>query len=1155
MEWVQPADRGSPITGYHLTRSSSDGSGSATGAGLETSINFTSLAAGTEHWVSVQARNANGRGEVSHFTFFRTPVADPGDELAVIVTPTLTTTEGSGTVTVSAYTTGGADGSKTHQWTSDGGVGTFTDSAASTTTWTAPAATSTVQYAVLRLTVTDTDSNTVSGSMIVSVPAAPGTSVPPLTEPAARIGYVVEDMLAQPWRTDPSMTVGQAFPWLRETWDYATHAGAYEDLEYDFTVGVGGTTPHTINGCYFDDPDDPGPLVPCDSYGLYVPESRMTDEYVTGPHKWSLQGTLVHEMAHIFTMSSRVSADGAAASRPDLNAIAMMYFFIEHRCTAGPYFELIADAFELSVYPTAVTGYWRPCGLDDDHGESFDIVSSILAGEYPQWFVDRYGLDGGGFALRRFWSDTRTTYDFVDPLFPQFLQWQLRGAFGSGYCDWNAAKGSARGWNDVTNPWSFQDVDDSGCFGAEGWWDALTPQQRTLALFGDTPTAAQAASAGESYGAIHPDIKRFVNEAASELYGYGKFSSIAAWWNDLSCRLKRVAAGDGNDDDASIYCANYRSIGEPGETSTQRSRVDTLAAFLAGGFAPEITSGGPFTVDEATTAVATLTAVDGDTAAGDLQWSKTGGTDADEFNLSTDGALALVTAKDFENPDDANTDGSYEVTVQVSDGTSTDTADLVVTLDNVIEFEGVEVPEYVPDAPLVTTAPIDVPSAPLVTIAPGGAVTEGEVTTFKLIRTTGVNLTLTSALTVRVGVTAVGSTLSGSTPATVSFEPGSTTATLEVATLDDTVIDDSAAVTVLVLGSTADPPVYLTGAANAATVAVDDNDVAAFNVPPTPTKVAEGGSVRAVVETVNITFAEPQTLTLALGGTATPVEDFTVTAGSGEDLSSSQRLVLPAGARSANFTIRAGTDSEQDSDETIEISISHNASRIGAVTVTITETDALPVIGAGGAAGVEIKGAAYAAAGAEVVFDADVSDGAPISALSWTVSGPGGFTATSSAPRFAFAASAGGAYTVSVVVDDVAERTLTSSVTLTVLGDIADNQFADEIVWLAEAGITRDCADHSYCPNRPVTRAEMASLLARALDLQSPRQRAGFDDVDPESVHAADIEALFAAQITTGCNQQPLQYCPNRPVTRAQMAAFLYRARDLISAVDLGAVR
>nr|MCQ3807487.1 S-layer homology domain-containing protein [Acidimicrobiia bacterium] len=58
-------------------------------------------------------------------------------------------------------------------------------------------------------------------------------------------------------------------------------------------------------------------------------------------------------------------------------------------------------------------------------------------------------------------------------------------------------------------------------------------------------------------------------------------------------------------------------------------------------------------------------------------------------------------------------------------------------------------------------------------------------------------------------------------------------------------------------------------------------------------------------------------------------------------------------------------------------------------------------------------------------------------------------------------------------------------------------------------------------------------------------QPAGFTDVDATSTHAANIDALYAAGITVGCNSDPLQYCPDDPVTRAEMATFLVRALDL----------
>ena len=111
--------------------------------------------------------------------------------------------------------------------------------------------------------------------------------------------------------------------------------------------------------------------------------------------------------------------------------------------------------------------------------------------------------------------------------------------------------------------------------------------------------------------------------------------------------------------------------------------------------APEITSPGPFVVAEGSTSVATLTASDADTDVGDLVWSKAGGADAAAVTLSESGVLAFGAAKDYEEPDDSDTDGTYEVTVQVSDGANDVTADLVVTLDNVIELEATEGPSAV----------------------------------------------------------------------------------------------------------------------------------------------------------------------------------------------------------------------------------------------------------------------------------------------------------------------------------------------------------------------------------------------------------------------------------------------------------------------------
>ena len=103
--------------------------------------------------------------------------------------------------------------------------------------------------------------------------------------------------------------------------------------------------------------------------------------------------------------------------------------------------------------------------------------------------------------------------------------------------------------------------------------------------------------------------------------------------------------------------------------------------------APAVSTASPIVVAENQTAVATLTATDADTAAEALAWSlpegESGGTDAAQFTLSAEGALAFRAAKDFEAPDDANADGDYEVTVRVTDGTNAVDTALVVRLADV----------------------------------------------------------------------------------------------------------------------------------------------------------------------------------------------------------------------------------------------------------------------------------------------------------------------------------------------------------------------------------------------------------------------------------------------------------------------------------------
>ncbi len=96
-------------------------------------------------------------------------------------------------------------------------------------------------------------------------------------------------------------------------------------------------------------------------------------------------------------------------------------------------------------------------------------------------------------------------------------------------------------------------------------------------------------------------------------------------------------------------------------------------------------------------------------------------------------------------------------------------------------------------------------------------------------------------------------------------------------------------------------------------------------------------------------------------------------------------------------------------------------------------------------------------------------------------------------------------------------------------------------------GVTAGCADGGYCPEDPVTRAQMAVFLLKsrfgAAHVPPPCTGAVFSDV-----HCAGgpfdpwIEELAGLQITGGCGGG--LYCPNDTVTRQQMAVLLLKTRD-----------
>lgn len=97
---------------------------------------------------------------------------------------------------------------------------------------------------------------------------------------------------------------------------------------------------------------------------------------------------------------------------------------------------------------------------------------------------------------------------------------------------------------------------------------------------------------------------------------------------------------------------------------------------------------------------------------------------------------------------------------------------------------------------------------------------------------------------------------------------------------------------------------------------------------------------------------------------------------------------------------------------------------------------------------------------------------------------------------------------------------------------------------ITAAGIGFGCGERSFCEDDPLPREEMAELLVRTFPL-SASGTDYFDD-DDGSGFEASINALRQAGITIGCDPgDPAKYCPDRSLTRDEMATFFVRAMGL----------
>ena len=115
--------------------------------------------------------------------------------------------------------------------------------------------------------------------------------------------------------------------------------------------------------------------------------------------------------------------------------------------------------------------------------------------------------------------------------------------------------------------------------------------------------------------------------------------------------------------------------------------------------------------------------------------------------------------------------------------------------------------------------------------------------------------------------------------------------------------------------------------------------------------------------------------------------------------------------------------------------------------------------------------------------------------------------------------------------------------------DLSGSVHAASVGCVAWWGVASGKTSTIFDPNGRVTRAQLASFVARELEAAGATLASAPPDAytdDETSVHELRINQLAAAGVVQGRGDGT--YAPNATVTRAEMATFLVRAHDLIAA-------
>lgn len=225
---------------------------------------------------------------------------------------------------------------------------------------------------------------------------------------------------------------------------------------------------------------------------------------------------------------------------------------------------------------------------------------------------------------------------------------------------------------------------------------------------GDSVTFAVSVETAGSYtlhfryangGAANRPLSLVLNGATVQDLPFASTGANANGWSNWTVQSVTVNLAAGAN---SISLA----IGAGSLTGPNLDALAITAPGVAPSFiAPEIISSATVSVAENSTTVFTIVASDSDNPAGLTYALASGGADNALFRIHpTTGALSFITPPDFESPTDQGANNIYNVSVQVSDGTSVATQMIAVTVTDSTEGNRAPVLQAGADVADVSTA-------------------------------------------------------------------------------------------------------------------------------------------------------------------------------------------------------------------------------------------------------------------------------------------------------------------------------------------------------------------------------------------------------------------------------------------------------------------